>query len=133
MLKVEVEKGPNGRIILMDSITKVTADDAGTIVVSASHGGASSGEFACEVPLKIVFFNDAGVGKDDAGIAALSMLQERGVAAGATSHTSGRIGEAQDMWDHGEISHLNDAAKALGLTVGGSLRDQLQKLVETGL
>lgn len=35
-----------GSVVIMDSITKVTPADAGAIVVSASHGGASSGEFA---------------------------------------------------------------------------------------
>ena len=82
MLKKEVARGANGRVVIMDSITKVTPEDAGGLVVSASHGGASSGEFALEVPLKAAFFNDAGVGKEDAGIAALAMLQASGVAGG---------------------------------------------------
>lgn len=129
MLKQEVERGPGGAILIMDSITKVTPDDAGAIVVSASHGGASSGEFALEVPLKAVFFNDAGVGKDGAGIAALAMLQARGVAGGTVAHTSARIGDAQDMWECGVISHLNDAASRLGLAVGQPLRAALRRLV----
>jgi hypothetical protein len=128
MLKKEVERGPGGAVLLMDSITKVVPADKGAIVVSASHGGASSGEFALEVPLKLVFFNDAGVGKDDAGIAALAMLQKRGVAGGAVAHTSARIGDSQDMWDHGTISYLNDAARALGLAVGQPLREALRRV-----
>ena len=90
MLKTEIEKGKSGRMIIMDSISKVTPEDKGAIVVCASRGGASSGEFALEMPLKAVIFNDAGVGKDDAGILALEMLQSRGVAAaeakGASIH-----------------------------------------------
>jgi len=129
MLKKEADRGPGGLVLIMDSITKVTPADAGAIVVSASHGGASSGEFALEVPLKAVFFNDAGVGKQGAGIAALAMLQDRGVAAGTVAHTSARIGDAQDMWDHGVISHLNDAARRLGLAVGQPLRTALRQLV----
>lgn len=129
MLKKEVERGPGGAVLIMDSITKVTAADAGAIVVSASHGGASSGEFALEVPLKAVFFNDAGVGKDDAGIAALAMLQARNVAGGTVAHTSARIGDAEDMWQCGVISHLNEAAQRLGLAVGQPLRTALRQLV----
>lgn len=121
MLKTEVTRGPGGAVVLMDSITKVAPADRGAIVISASHGGTSSGEFALEVPLKLVFFNDAGVGKDDAGIAALAMLQARGVAGGAVAHTSARIGDSQDMWDHGVISHLNAKARELGLVVGQRL------------
>ena len=58
----------------MDSITKVAVGDEDTLVVSGSHGGTSSGEFALDVPLRMAFFNDAGVGKDNAGIAALDLL-----------------------------------------------------------
>ena len=129
MLKTEVRRGPGGQILIMDSITKVTRDDVGAVVVSASHGGASSGEFALEVPLKAVFFNDAGVGKDDAGIAALAMLQARNVAGGTVAHTSARIGDSQDMWDHGVISYVNDAAKKLGLAPGQRLNAALTALV----
>ena len=128
MLKVEVARGPAGRILIMDSITKVAAEDRGAIVVSASHGGASSGEFALEVLLKAVFFNDAGVGKDDAGIAALAMLQAKNVAGGTVAHTSARIGDSQDMWDYGVISHVNEAARKLGLAPGQRLRDVLPPL-----
>ena len=130
MLKKEVGRGPGGAILIMDSITKVAPADHGAVVVSASHGGASSGEFALEVPLKLVFFNDAGVGKDQAGIAALAMLQARGVAGGAVAHISARIGDAQDMWDCGVISHLNEAARALGLAPGQALKAALQGLVK---
>jgi hypothetical protein len=129
MLKKEVAKGPGGRVILMDSITKVTKDDAGAIVVCASHGGTSSGEFALEVPLKVVIFNDAGVGKDDAGIAAMSMLQARGVAGATVAHTSGRIGDSLDMWENGVLSHVNEAGRKLGLSVGAKVRETLTSLV----
>jgi hypothetical protein len=129
MLKKEVARGDAGRVIITDSITKLTADDAGAVVVSASHGGVSSAAFALEVPLAAVFFNDAGVGKDDAGIASLAMLQQRGVACGTVSHTSARIGDAQDTWDHGVISHVNEAARRRGLAPGASLWQALTKLV----
>ena len=129
MLKALVEKGPSGRVIVMDSITKVTPEDAGAVVVCASHGGASSGEFALEVALGVVFFNDAGVGKDHAGIAALDMLEAKSVAAGAVAHTSARIGDSRDMWEHGVISHLNASARKLGLVPGSSLREALTTLV----
>ncbi|MBL8325048.1 MAG: hypothetical protein JNJ89_08810 [Rubrivivax sp.] len=128
MLKKEVERGPGGTVLLMDSITKVAPSDQGAIVVSASHGGASSGEIALEVPLKLVIFNDAGIGKDAAGVAALAMLQVRGVAGATVSHTSARIGDALDMWECGVLSHLNAAALALGLKAGERLQPALRRL-----
>ena len=129
MLKTTVASTPQGRIILMDSITKVAPEDNGAIVVCASHGGSSSGEFALEVPLSSVFFNDAGVGKDRAGIAALDMLEARGVAAGAISHDTGRIGDSQNMWDEGVISHANSLAVAKGIKAGLRVKDALLAVV----
>lgn len=128
MLKKEVTRGPRGHVLIMDSITKVTPEDEGAIVVSASHGGASSGEFALEVPLGAVFFNDAGVGKDEAGIAALAMLEARGVAGGTVSHLSARIGDSQDMWEHGVVSHVNAQARALGILPGQPLHQILTQV-----
>jgi len=129
MRKDEAARGPQGRVIVVDSITLLAPGDEDAIVVSGSHGGASSGEFALALPLRLVFFNDAGVGKDDAGIAALAMLQARGVAAAAVAHTSARIGDALDAWQHGVVSHANAAARALGLRVGQSVRVASERLL----
>jgi len=129
MLKQEIVKGSTGRVVLMDSITKVTPEDEGAIVVCASHGGTSSGEFALEVPLKAVIFNDAGVGKDNAGIAALDMLARRGVASATVAHTTGRIGDSLDMWENGVISHVNAVAAAAGLAAGAPVSKALSALV----
>ena len=125
MLKKEVARGGRLRVVLVDSITKLTADDAGAVVVSGSHGGTSAAEFALAVPLAAVFFNDAGIGKDEAGVVGLRILQERGVAAGTVSHLSARIGDAEDAWEHGIVSRVNDAAAALGIAPGERLRDAL--------
>ena len=129
MLKKIVAQGPGGRVMAMDSITMVTPEDAGAIVVSGSHGGASSGAYALEVPLRAAFFNDAGIGKDEAGVVALQMLQSSGIAAGTVSHRSARIGDARDCWENGVISRCNAAARALGIEPGASLRVALSGLV----
>jgi len=129
MRKDEVARGPHCRVIAIDSITQLHAGDEGTIVVSGSHGGASSGEFALALPLRLVFFNDAGIGKDDAGIAALAMLQARGVAAAAVAHDSARIGDALDAWQHGVISCVNEMARALGLSAGERVQAAVERLL----
>ena len=132
MLKTTIATTPNGRVVLVDSITKVSPEDQGANVVSASHGGSSSGEFALEVPLASVFFNDAGVGKDGAGIAALDMLEKRGVAAGTIGHDTGRIGDSRNMWDEGVISHANPLALARGLKPGLRVKDALLAMIADG-
>ena len=129
MLKKTISQSSSGTIVLVDSITKVEPRDEGAIVLSASHGGLSSGEFALQVPLRLVLFNDAGIGKDRACVAALDMLQDKGVAAAMISHLSGRIGDAQDMWDHGEISAVNALAAAMGVAMGEKASVRLLSLI----
>lgn len=115
------------QVVLYDSISFLTDKDTGAIVVCASHGGASSGEYASRVPLSLVIFNDAGVGKDQAGIAALRTLEDVGIAAATVSHDSARIGDVADQWSHGVISRINRLADGGGLAAG----QQVQAAVDT--
>lgn len=129
MLKSEAARGPGGRVLLLDSITKIAPEDAGAIVVTGSHGGSSAGEFSLAVKLRLVVFNDAGVGKDRAGIVALDMLQARDIAAAAVSHDSARIGDAADMWENGVVSHVNALAAAMGLKPGERVQAAVRRLI----
>ena len=131
MLKEAVLERNGRRIVIMDSITKVTPQDEGAFVVAASHGGASSGEFALEVPLALVVLNDAGIGKDEAGIASLAMLEARGVPGATVGHDTARIGDARDMWESGVVSRVNGPAAAMGLAAGATLRERLPELLGT--
>jgi hypothetical protein len=90
------------------------------VIVSGSHGGVSAASFVVDHPHRplIVFFNDAGIGKDDAGIAGLPMLEAIGVAGCAYSHVSARIGEAADGLASGVVSHINAPARAMGIQAG---------------
>lgn len=118
------------KIIGIDTITHVNEEDAGHVVLSASHGGTSAGSFALKYPLAAVFFNDAGVGKDNAGIAALSMLEQAGVPGGTYSHNTARIGDARDAWENGVISHINDAARKSGFREGESVKEALRRFAK---
>jgi hypothetical protein len=114
------------RLLLVDSITEAVGQPSGAVVVSGSHGGLSAARFALQAKAWLAVFNDAGIGKDSAGIAALPWLQHQGVAAVAVAHHSARIGEAASTWQDGVISAVNDDAAALGATPGALLRIWLQ-------
>ena len=75
-----------------------------------------------------VFFNDAGGGKDNAGKVALKMLQAHGVPCACYSHLSARIGEAQDGYDNGRVSGVNELAKSLGIELNMPV-DEVVKLI----
>ena len=105
---------------MLDSIAHLQASHGQAVVVSGSHGGLSAARFVLDQTHRprVVFFNDAGVGKDEAGIAALRLMQQEGLAAAAYGHDSARIGDAHDGWQHGVLTHVNDLAQQLGLRVG---------------
>lgn len=116
---------------IVDSITELQPADAGCIAVSGSHGGISSARYALAARPLLSVFNDAGVGKDAAGVAALDFLAGHGLAACTVSHTSARIGQALSTHDDGVISHANDQALALGLRPGDRLAASLAALRAT--
>jgi len=114
---------PNLRLV--DSVTELGAGDAGCLAVTGSHGGVSSARFACATRPLLAVFNDAGVGRDTAGIAGLALLQRDGLAACTVGHLTARIGEARSTLDDGIISHANALAAALGVAAGQSCREAL--------
>ncbi len=103
---------------VLDSITKLTASHRDRVVAAASHGGRYAAYCAAHGQLRAVILNDAGVGKDQAGIAGLADLQAWGIAAVAADYRSCRIGDGQDLVDHGLVSHANALAQALGCHAG---------------
>ena len=68
-------------------------------------------------------FNDAGIGRDRAGIAGLDYLAELGIAAATVGHDTARIGDGADMMARGVVTHANAAAASLGCQPGQSCRD----------
>jgi hypothetical protein len=107
---------------VVDSITELGPEDCGCIAVSGSHGGISSARYAAAARPLLSVFNDAGGGKDAAGLAALALLQLQGLAACTVSHASARIGDAQSTLADGIISGVNGQAAALGVQSGQTCR-----------
>jgi hypothetical protein len=113
-------RAPGPEPILVDSIAEATPAMADRVVVCGSHGGRSAGHYVLALPARprAVFFNDAGIGKDEAGIVALAMLEAAGVVAAAYDHDSARIGDAADGLANGRVSRSNRLAAAAGIIAG---------------
>jgi hypothetical protein len=118
---------------VVDSITELGPADAGCLAVSGSHGGISSARYALAARPLLSVFNDAGVGKDAAGLAALPFLQAQGLAACTVSHDSARIGEAASTLADGVISHANPLALALGVRPGQRCLELIRGLAQARL
>ena len=109
-------------VAAVDSNADADWSAVSAILVTGSHGGVV-GARAVTRPVAAAFFNDAGVGKEQAGIGRLPMLDASGIPGGTVSHDSARIGEGFDTFASGVISFLNETAAGAGLIVGTTLRD----------
>ena len=113
---------PDG-IHLASTVTTLGLECAGKVVVGGSHGGVYAGYLAARAQAGAVILNDAGVGKDNAGIGCLGYCDALGMAAATVSHQSARIGDAEDTLATGILSHVNEAARAAGCRAGMSCLD----------
>jgi hypothetical protein len=125
------------KLLALDAAPTLTPEDAGAIAVTGSHAALFRGrpDNVIGPQLLAVFFNDAGVGMDNAGITRLPTLDDRGMAAGTVSAASAPIGDARAAYYEGVISHLNKTAGALGGEAGQPLRafvDHLLSLARAG-
>lgn len=113
----------------VDSITKPAAGELeGLVCLSGSHGGTYAAYLAARTRARAVVLHDAGVGRDDAGIACIDYCQALGMASATVGHMSARIGDGADMLVRGRISHANEQARAVGCHPGLSCRDALAAL-----
>ena len=105
-------------IHLASTVTRLGPECAGAVVVGGSHGGVYAGYLAARAGACAVILNDAGIGKDDAGIGSLACCDALGMAAATVSHASARIGDAEDTLSSGVLSRVNEAARAAGCEPG---------------
>ena len=124
----------NGRRVwVMDSIAFASAAQCGDVIVTGSHGGTSAGEYAVEFGVRVVVCNDAGIGKNRAGIAGLVAVDAQGIAGIAVGHNSSRIGDGNDVWENGIVTYVNPTAAHAGIRLGGRLSNEILALVERGV
>jgi len=109
----------------LDSASLVLPEHKDAIVITGSHGGLLGGqpETALKYDVLGAMYNDAGIGKDEAGVSRLFALDARAIAAATVSAASARIGDARSTYEDGIISRVNARAAALGLCEGVSARD----------
>jgi hypothetical protein len=105
-------------VLTADSITRIGGEAAGAVVVNGSHGGIYAAYLAAKLGVAAAIFNDAGVGRDSAGISGLDYLAALGIPAAAVGNNTARIGDGRDMIARGVVTYANAAAHALGCHVG---------------
>jgi hypothetical protein len=114
-------------IATAESVTQLD-DVAGKVLVAGSHGGIVAAYFGARTGVHALILNDAGLGKDRAGIAGLAWLEDIGMAAAAVDCMSARIGDGADMLARGVISHANVYAALCGVAAGQSCGEAAERM-----
>ncbi len=119
------------KVIALDAAPMLQPEDAGAIAITGSHAALFRGQPDNVIgpDLYAVFFNDAGVGLDNAGILRLADLDKRHIAAGTVAADSAPIGNARAIHADGILSHVNETAAGLGGRPGLPLKDFVAALV----
>src|SRR5689334_15691802 len=114
-------------IATADSVTQL-AQVSGKVLVTGSHGGRVAAQYAASAGVRAVIFHDAGLGKDEAGVAGLAVLETIGIAAAAVSHATARIGDGADVLARGVVSRRNAMAAKCGVEAGQRCHDAAVRL-----
>ena len=119
-----VHEAPGPRVVCLDAAPMLEPADAGAIVITGSHAALFRGrpDDVVKPDVAAIFFSDGGVGKDQAGITRLRLLDERGIPAGAASADSAPIGYARAIYADGVLSHVNATAAGRGIVPGMTVR-----------
>jgi hypothetical protein len=116
------------RILTVASCSNIDAGHRAQVVVSGSYGGRYNAFNAAKWPVRAVIMNDAGIGRDKAGIVGLEFLDRIGMAAATADAQTCHIGDGDHMLAHGVVSHVNRTAAALGCAPGQSVRACAERL-----
>lgn len=119
------------KVLCLDAAPMLVPEDADAIAVTGSHAALFRGrpDNVIGPALYAAFFNDAGVGKDSAGIARLADLDGRAIVAGTVAAASAPIGDSRIAYEIGVLSHLNETARSFGGEAGMSLKAFIDALI----
>lgn len=125
-----VKQSGERRIVIADSAADMDESNKNDVFVDGSHCGLNVGEMALHTGVRGMVGNDAGLGKNDAGVAGLKLLDKHGIPAAAVSTMSAKIGSGTSTYEQGKISVANEAARKLGVTAGMSAREAADKMLK---
>jgi hypothetical protein len=110
----------NGRqVVCTDSIAFGLPEDVErNVLVTAGHTGASAVFYLRKFRPHGFICSDGGKGKEDAGIAALAIVEADGLAGATVDAQTARMGDGLSSYHDGVISACNSIAAGRGVRVG---------------
>lgn len=114
-----VDRGESGRkIICIDSIAFGLEEDNNNVLVTAGHTGRSAVPYLIKVRPFGFICSDGGGGRDAAGRAGLSMVEEYGMAGATVDARKAAMGDGLSSYIDGVITGANRLAAQAGVRVG---------------
>ncbi len=122
----------NGRhVVTMDSARYVDARNTGNdVVVPASYIGVLPARMIAVHRPRGVIGHNACVGKDGAGIAGLWYLEALGIPAATADGMTAEMGNGEDLYRNGVVSHVNYPAERCGVRIGMPVRRAADLLLD---
>ena len=115
-------------VIAVPSVTKLPPSANGAVVVGGSHGAVYAAYLSAKAGVRAAIHNDAGIGRDDAGVSGLAWAQSHGMAMACALSGSARIGDGADMQRRGIISRANPLAADCGVKPGQPVAEAAELL-----
>jgi hypothetical protein len=114
-----METGADGRqVVCTDSIAFGLPEDVRNVLVTAGHTGRSAVPYLRKVRPFGFICSDGGKGREDAGVAALAIVDAEGLAGATVDARGARMGDGLSSYRDGIISAANALAVAAGVQVG---------------
>jgi hypothetical protein len=115
-------------VVAVPSVTKLPPSADGNVIVGGSHGAVYAAYLSAKAGARAAIHNDAGIGRDEAGVSGLAWAQSHGMAMAAVLSGSARIGDGADMLQRGVISRANPLAEACGVKPGQPVAEAAELL-----
>jgi hypothetical protein len=127
-----VAEGPGGRrIVCTDSIAFGLPEDSGrNVLCTAGHTGLPAVHYLRKTRPHGFICSDGGRGKNDAGIAALFVVEADGLAGATVDARTARMGDGLSTYYDGVISACNAPARRRGVLTGQMALEAARLLLE---
>ena len=102
------------------------------VLCTAGHTGVSAAYYLRRLRPRGFICSDGGKGKNDAGVAALALVEADGLAGATVDAQSARMGDGLSTYDDGIISACNAPAARAGVRIGQPASAAAACLLEAG-
>ncbi|OEU48750.1 MAG: hypothetical protein BA862_13870 [Desulfobulbaceae bacterium S3730MH12] len=126
-----IKQSGNRKIVVADSVTAATDENRGDILVCGSHCGANVGQIAVAGKIGAMIGNDAGMGRNNAGVSGFDICDVHGIPVAAVASMSAMIGSGVSTYEEGTVSAVNILAAKLGVSKGMSAKNAAAIFLET--